>query len=1417
MAAETFSSEALSSLRVEGGIVSPSIIAQAAKKSLDSQAPADYGLPPDGSLEDAIGAAHKDASSAWERMSLALEDDGKFSDWWLNPERNKYEPMLLKKILASFGFSCQNAPQTISSDGESSWCWGEDIPIYLSPAGVALDERYADPDEMDSHGKPAKSRSAYERAQDICNRRTDIEWALAMDRRTIRFVRDNRTLTRPAFLEIDLEIALSRRGASEFKALWLFCHASRFKGKSGTCVMDSWIAKGQKEGERALDHVAEGIRDAIEALGDGFLDHRKNESLRERLASGEMSAKTYYSQLLRLAYRLIFLAVAEERSDEEGTPLIFRSRKPEEETEEAYKAKVDAYLGGISLSRLRSFAWRAIGSDGHDDLWKSLLLAFRCFEQGEERLAILPLGGLFSAGQCPDLEACSLSNSHLLKAVESMTQFLDGKAIRLVNWRDIGAEEIGGIYERLLGLSPVISLEEERKFRLTSGVKGNERKISASYYTPSSLVNILADQALAPKIAECEDPATAKISSDAPLSKGLAEKYNEVNLLGIRFCDPACGSGHFLLAGARMIANAVARARCGGSAPTVSAYRQALHDVATRCVFGVDKNPMAIELAKTALWLESYARNRPLSFVDHHLLIGDALTGSLSAKTLSHGIPGDAYKVLEGDDKELCSETKKRNSQFLKDLEALFLSATVVAPAKGGGKSKAAKKPKASAIGSDPRVAILLAALSAEGKTTLSDSIAALAERRLAEFHAASEAEKLDHIPDQSIENIQDKSAMLDKMRAIAINSPIQRAMDIFSAAFLCPKSDPNTPIPTSEDLLFALAFSESDLQAHPIPALEVAEAIREEYSLLHWPIAFPTVFMIHNQAPLNPRVSGFDVVLGNPPWEKIKIAEKEWFAGKIPEISEAATQKRRAMISDLSNGSIVEQDIHRQFQRDKASAERTLSYCLNSGRFPLTGKGDLNLYSAFAETAISLIHSTGKAGIVVPTGVATDDSGKALFSHIANGNLISLFDFLNVKYLFDIAPLIKFSLLTMGRTADPAKAAFYLTDPVQAEDPSRVFEMSPSDISLMNPNTGTTPLFRSAKDAEICRKMYQAAPVLWLEEREDNLGNVIRPESNPWKMKFMNMFHMSNDSHLFLEDPTKGTDPLPLYESKLMHLYDHRFATFDPSQQENLSAPAADKKARHCAEAEKANPSFEITPRYWVEKTEVDSVLSKAGWTREWLIGWRNITNTTSNNRTFIASVMPRYGVGNSMNLGLPDAPPRKAACLAANLSALPFDFVVRQKLGGTNMSHFYTKQFPVFAPSDYSDEDEQFLVSRVLELTYTSHSMAPWAKDLGYSGAPFPWDENRRATLQAEINAFFSRKYGLTRDELVYILDPQEAMGEDFHSVTFPGLKRNEESDPSVGEYRTKRLVLEAWARMHPDNPTPIQEKLNAGDADV
>jgi len=317
--------------------------------------------------------------------------------------------------------------------------------------------------------------------------------------------------------------------------------------------------------------------------------------------------------------------------------------------------------------------------------------------------------------------------------------------------------------------------------------------------------------------------------------------------------------------------------------------------------------------------------------------------------------------------------------------------------------------------------------------------------------------------------------------------------------------------------------------------------------------------------------------------------------------------------------------------------------------------------------------------------------------------------------------------------------------------------------------------VFRSQMDAELTKRIYTRVPVLI----DETLGE----DGNPWSISFrQGLFNMTSDSDLFFDEPT--SDRLPLYEAKLIHHYDHRWATYD-----------RDGSSRDVTETEKRDPGFEVTPRYWVERQEVEARLKAQGWDRQWLMGWRNIARTTDE-RTFIASLSPAVGFGHSATLFFSDQQPELVTCLLGLTSTLVFDFCVRQKVGGTNMTHNYVKQFPSLPPSSFISTAIAFIQPRVLELTYTSHDLRPWAQDLGYDGPPFRFDPERRALLRAELDAYYAHLYGLTRDELRYILDPADLMGPDYPSETFRVLKTNELRQ--FGEYRTQRLVLEAWDRL-------------------
>ncbi len=494
----------------------------------------------------------------------------------------------------------------------------------------------------------------------------------------------------------------------------------------------------------------------------------------------------------------------------------------------------------------------------------------------------------------------------------------------------------------------------------------------------------------------------------------------------------------------------------------------------------------------------------------------------------------------------------------------------------------------------------------------------------------------------------------------------------------------------------------------------------------------------------------------------------------------------------------------------------------IRADAFRSLGRGDVNTYALFAELFSQLTGPHGRAGVIVPTGIATDATTAPFFgSLIVQRRLVALVDFENRDRIFPAIDMrLKFSLLTIGKDVAEARFSFFLTDPAQRAEPERRFALSPSQIAAINPNTKTAPIFRSRADADLTTRIYTRVPVL-IEDAKDRNGN-------PWGVSFARLFDMAVDSGLFRTaaqlrtggyerdgvdwimhglaarqgaltlaggrdnstlDLRGGSTSsaeryVPLYEAKMIHQFDHRWATYE----------ADGKTSRDATLNEKADPRFEPAPRYWVPEAEVAERLATCNWTRGWLMGWRDITNAT-NERTMISAAIPRVACGDKYLLMFPAGGAQEAAALLGFLSSITADFVVRQKLGGTSFKYYLMKQIPFPPFSTLQPADLAFIIPRVVELSYTSHALASFARDLGYEGPPFAWNENRRALLRAELDAFYARAYGLRRDELRYILDPADVRGPDYPSETFRVLKTNEIT--RYGEYRTARLVLDAWDR--------------------
>jgi hypothetical protein len=1129
--------------------------------------------------------------------------------------------------------------------------------------------------------------------------------------RRLRLLRDNASLTRQAFVEFDLETMLADEVFDDFVVLWLLCHQSRVEGDPASCWLERWSAEAAASGIRALDTLRSGVETAIAALGGGFLAHPTNSGLRERLRSGALSTQDYYRQLLRSVYRLLFLFVAEDRAllhDPAASELARRR-----------------YAEHYSLVRLRGLAGRRRGGP-HSDLWQGLQVVLRGLgnPDGVPALGLPALGSfLWSPEACPDLDTAELANRDLLAAVFALAWIRDrdGKVLRPVDYRNLGAEELGSVYESLLEQHPELNVDAATFILATAA--GNERKTTGSYYTPTSLIVSLLDSALDPVLDE---------AASAP--------EPESAILTLKVLDPACGSGHFLIAAAHRIAKRLAAVRTGDDEAAPEAVRTALRDVIGRCIYGIDVNPMAVELCKVGLWMEALEPGRPLSFLDHHIVCGNSLLGTTPA-LLEGGIPDEAFKPLEGDDRKVVAELKKRNR----------------AEAKGQG---------------------LLA-------IDHIDDLAAPLARAMAD---------LDALGDDEFADIEEKQRRYTALQASAEAEHARLMADAWCTAFVIPKRA-GAPILT-HGVIDRLRTEPAALSADLVKALADA---RSRYRFLHPHVAFPGVFRMQAHEDLEDSESGwlggFDIVVGNPPWERVKLQEKEWFALRSPDIASAKHAAARKKLIEA----LVENDpaLHSEWLQALRQADGESHLLRNTGRYPLCGRGDVNTYAVFAEVMRALTTATGRTGVIVPTGIATDDTTKLFFRDLVERrSLTSLFSFENEEFIFPaVHHATRFCLLTLAGTDRPVAQAtfvFFARNTSNLADPARRFTLSPEDIALLNPNTRTCPVFRSARDAELTKATYRRVPVLVAE----HTGG----EGNPWGVSFISMLHMANDSGLFRTREQLEADGwtldgnvfrngdiayLPLYEGKMIHQFTHRWGDY------GMLAPGeSGHELPSIPEDSLADPTYVPMPRYWVDTKEVSSRL-EGRWSRSWLLGWRGISGTEKI-RTFIAAAFPKSAVGHSLFLALPQAAPHSVACLTACLSSFIVDYVARQKMGGTNLTFFIFRQMPILAPTFYDVAApwnhrvslRSWIGSRVLELIYTAFDLRGFATDLGYMGPPFLWNDQRRALLRAELDACFFHLYAIERDDVDYIMD------------TFPIVRRNDEA--AHGEYRTKRLILECFDAM-------------------
>ncbi|MFA6954308.1 MAG: N-6 DNA methylase [Thermoanaerobaculia bacterium] len=1274
----TRSTSTFTSIMTEGALLPADLLRRISDgdRTIEGLSEASYHVAEGEKLGEAISRSWTRLTGAWVALRGAREKLPE-SDLGTTLTRDRW----LLPLFQELGYGRIGVARGLGIDGTAfpiSHLW-QSVPIHLVSFRTDLDTRT-------SGVAGAAKRSPHSLVQEFLNKSDHHLWGFVSNGRTLRILRDNASLTRQAYVEFDLQAMFDGEIYADFTVLWLLAHQSRVEAeKPSEFQLESWSKLAREQGVRALDQLRGGVEKAIQALGSGFLAHPANIALKERLRSGALDKQDYYRQLLRLVYRLLFLFVAEDRD-------VLQMPDASPETKSRYR-------NYYSTSRLRQLAARRRGTR-HADLWEGLrlVMGFLGRDEGCPSLGLPALGSfLFSASAIADLERCALANRDLLAALRELSVTEENHIRRQVDFKNLRSEELGSIYEALLELHPEIHAESAT-FELRTAA-GHERKTTGSYYTPDSLVQCLLDSALEPVVAEA-----------------MKKPDPERAILDLKVCDPACGSGHFLVAAAHRIAKRLAGVRTGDDEPSPEATRHALRDVIGRCIYGVDLNPMAVELCKVALWMEAIEPGRPLSFLDHHVQCGNSLIGA-TPSLLAKGIPDEAFEALSDDDKKFCTALRKRNRQ------------------------------------------------ERDGQM----SLPMIAEPRVAYLSVRSRLEAIGVLDDSTIEGVRAKE---ERWREVA-NSPDYRKAkllaDAWCAAFFVSKR-PESPTAITQEP-FDLARSAPD----KLSAQTLQDIVRlaDEFQFFHWHIAFPEVF----QAPDGTDIAltsapgwrgGFNLVLGNPPWDTLSPDVKEFFSVFDVRVrnADAATQK------EIVERLLENPTIRVAWEDDCNRLYRSVHFYRNSGVYRLfapgnLGKGDFNIYRMFAECALTIVRPRGYASQIVPENFYNGANAMAIRKELFERfELKAIYGFENTRevWFVGIDSRSKFCIYAarQGGETSSFAAAFSLRTPAALHEATAggalqipvalVSEFSPDAIALME--------FRSQLEIDIARKMYARWP---------KFGEEI--EGLP-RREYMREVDMGNDRDLFTEDPSG----VPVYEGRMVWQFDHRAKAYKSGR--GRSAEWTDLDWGSTAKA--------IVPQWYIPRDRLpDKTLDRVA---SYRIGFCDVASPT-NERSLVAAILPPNTIaGHSVpTLILDPHEPWRLVLWVAVANSFVVDFLTRFKVS-LHMSFTILDSLPLPRTPDRTSAIER-IVRLSSQLTCAGPEMSDFWNQLCSTGwldgenpsAPRGLlGSGERLEARAELDALVARElYGITKEEMEFILD------------TFPTAKKYEEQ--AFGEFRTKRMILE------------------------
>lgn len=1341
-------------------------------------------------------------SSAIDYVWSSLRNDWNFYKERANNERlvNK-DPYgtrrardLMERLFQSLGYLLDRQATNIEVAGTNydiSYTCHDlgKMPFIIIGEGISADESIDTLDKcsLDYRAKGGmRKKSAHATMLEYLNA-TENVYGIISNGQILRIIRNSGQLVKLTYIEFDLRRMLEEDKYTEFCLMFRLLHASRFRTSGDEpCVMERWFNMSIESGNRIRNGLSRAVQTTMETIGNAVLtsEGEGNDALREAFANGTMDATQLNKELIHFIYRLLFLFIIEERG------LVYQiPNSPDAPDYKQLCQWQDIYKKFYATSRLRHLSELAyLKQRQYSDLWQGLMDTFHLFEPDTfgEKLGIKPLGGvLFGTETLHWLKQCQVSNKDLLAAFSALNEFEDERQQKVkINYSSLDVEEFGSVYEGILEMRPFVQPGVAASDWQFGFVGGLDRQSTSSYYTRPDLVQNLIKTTLEPVIKE-------KIAAQTTTEEKVKA------LLNMKVCDAASGSGHIVLAMARTIAWYICTLRTGEDNPASLDYRQALREVISRCVYAVDYNPDAVELCKVVLWIEGYCAGKPLSFLDHHIRCGNSVLGVSDLQMLIDGVPD---KALTAEDKDTLKALKKLNQEATK-----------------GANGYSDNEP-------------MLGLEDSFGVENLS----------AAQIGLADKIRFINHLPEETLEEEIIKQERWKELMESARVDCLRRACDIYTYAFYkTVKRDElidedggvngiyrlEAEVPYTKTVMRVLqeiSAMECLEKGKPLPTYyrqlsadfkTEVKRMADEQRFFHWCVEFPEVFAANK---------GFDVMCGNPPWDKIKVEDKKWFEShnRADIVNVGTASQRKEAIEALQTS---DPTLYKEYAKALADAEALSRFVRLSGRFDLTATGDIDLYPMFAELCLSF--SKEAWGLVLPTGIAVNDSNKAFFSKLINENrLVSIYSFENEEKLFEIHHSFKFCLLTCCSQKDTphsVSGGFYLRRVDHLLDPRRIYTLQTSDFARLNPNTKTCPVFRTSRDAKLTAKIYRNSTILYNEVTGEN----------SWNVKFARMLDMSNDSYLFrtyaqltelgatLNGNTfttaDGETYVPLYEGKMIWHYNHHYGSWpiEGERPNSINTPSED---------ELANPDSCIMPWYWVPLAAVKDRLMKYDrdgnvvweWKHKWLFAFRDVTNAMTERTFIIAPIPDAKGVGNTATLLYAERGCMPGASLYGMMSSLIFDYTTRQKIGGTHASINYVKQFPILTPDQIPSTMQWQIVKRVAELCYFNHDMDGWASELWDEmneeqraelpqlGTQQPWIYNpeRRAILQAELDAIFAHLYGLNTEDLRYILDPEDVCGKGCINETFRVLKDNEIRQ--YGEYRTKRLVLEAWNKFGYNN---------------